>query len=96
MAEVVQEAELILQRQVYIRGASRPFGELTAADARERAQELRAVTGWGPTARVAPVALAWRELEGAMGRAGAGLVSELPPAQVVELAPKLWVLMPGA
>ena len=42
--------------------ANVPFGELTADDARARADELRAAIGWGPTARVAPVALAWREL----------------------------------
>ena len=43
-------------------GANVPFGELTAKDARARADELRAAIGWGPTARVAPVAMAWREL----------------------------------
>ena len=47
---------------MFIRGANRPFGELTARDARSRADELRAAVGWGPTARVAPVAQAWREL----------------------------------
>jgi hypothetical protein len=56
------QVEQILRQTVYIRGANRPFGELTLDDARARADELRAATGWGPTARVAPVALAWREL----------------------------------
>ena len=45
-----------------------PFGELTAQDARARADELRAAIGWGPTARVAPVAMAWRELALTMER----------------------------
>ena len=62
MAGGPAEPEQIVQRQVFIRGANRPFGEFTLDDARERADELRAATGWGPTARVASVALAWREL----------------------------------
>ena len=50
------ELEQILAQQVFIRGANRPFGELERDDVRARADELRAATGWGPTARVAPVA----------------------------------------
>jgi hypothetical protein len=89
------QVEQILCQTVYIRGANRPFGELTLDDARARADELRAATGWGPTARVAPVALAWRELTMAMERAGAATVDELGPESVVELAPKLWIVPPG-
>jgi hypothetical protein len=85
----------ILAQEVFIRGANRPFGELTADDARSRADELRAAVGWGPTARVAPVAQAWRELMLAMDRAGAAAVAELEPAVLVELAPRLWVTLPG-
>ena len=50
----------ILQQHVFIGGANRPFGSLTADDVRAHAGELRAAVGWGPTARVAPVAQAWR------------------------------------
>jgi hypothetical protein len=85
----------MLRQTVYIRGANRPFGELTLDDARARADELRAATGWGPTARVAPVAMAWRELTMAMERAGAATVDELAPEMVLELAPKLWIVPPG-
>ena len=85
----------MLRQTVYIRGANRPFGELTLEDARSRADELRAATGWGPTARVAPVAMAWRELTMAMERAGAATVDELAPEMVLELAPKLWIVPPG-
>jgi hypothetical protein len=85
----------ILKREVFIRGANRPFGELTLQDARSRADELRAVTGWGPTARVAPVAMGWRELTMAMERAGLTTVGELPAEALVALAPKLWVVPPG-
>lgn len=84
----------IVQQTVFIRGANRPFGELTHDDARSRADELRAATGWG-TARVAPVARAWRELAMAMERTGAATVSELEASVVVELAPRLWVVPPG-
>jgi hypothetical protein len=85
----------ILDQEVFIRGANRPFGELTTDDARSRADELRAAVGFGPTARVAPVARAWRELAIAMDRAGAGTVGDLEPEVLVDLAPKLWVTLPG-
>ena len=41
--------ERLLERTVFIRGVYRPFGELTPEDASARADELRAVIGWGPT-----------------------------------------------
>ncbi|GAC1583864.1 MAG: hypothetical protein NVS3B18_16840 [Candidatus Dormibacteria bacterium] len=85
----------ILRQSVYVRGASRPFGELTVEDARSRADELRAATGWGPTARVAPVAMAWRELTMSMERSGAATVSELSEEVVLELAPRAWAVPPG-
>ena len=62
---------------------------------RARADELRAAVGWGPTARVAPVAQAWRELAMAMDRAGAATVGDLDPEVLVKLAPRLWVTLPG-
>ncbi len=89
------EVGRILTQEVFIRGANRPFGELTRDDASARADELRAAVGWGPTARVAPVARAWRELAMAMDRAGASAVGDLEPDVLVDLAPKLWVTLPG-
>ena len=85
----------ILDQHVFIGGAQRRFGSLRADDARAHADELRAAVGWGPTARVAPVAQAWRELSLTMDRAGAGVVGDLEPDVVVELAPRLWVTLPG-
>ena len=85
----------LLTETVYIRGANRPFGELTVEDARNRADELRAAVGWGPTVRIAPVAQAWRELSLVMQRSGAETVDQLSEEQVAELAPKLWVVPPG-
>jgi hypothetical protein len=89
------ELEKVLEQEVFIRGANRPFGELTREDATSRADELRAAVGWGPTARVAPVAQAWRELAISMGRAGATTVGELEADVVLTLAPRLWVTLPG-
>jgi hypothetical protein len=89
------EMRRILDQEVFIRGANRPFGELTRDDASARADELRAAVGWGPTARVAPVAMAWRELAMAMDHAGASVVGDLEPDVLVNLAPKLWVTLPG-
>jgi hypothetical protein len=91
----MSDVDRILEQQVFIRGANRPFGELTREDASSRADELSAAVGFGPTARVAPVARAWRELAIAMDRAGAGTVGEIEPEVIVDLAPKLWVTLPG-
>jgi hypothetical protein len=85
----------VLEQEVFIRGANRPFGELTRDDAASRADELRAAIGWGPTARVAPVAQAWRELAITMDRAGAATVGELEGDVLLALAPRLWVTLPG-
>jgi hypothetical protein len=80
---------------VFVRGANRRFAELTADDVRARADELRSAVGFGPTARVAPVAQAWRELSLTMDQASAATVGELPTETLVELAPRLWVVLPG-
>ncbi|MBV9838382.1 MAG: hypothetical protein JO156_09690 [Solirubrobacterales bacterium] len=87
--------DALLTQLVYTRGANRPFGELTLEEVRERADELRAATGWGPTARVAPVARAWRELTITMERDGAASVAALSQEALAALGPKLWVLLPG-
>ena len=85
----------ILDQLVYIRGENRPFAELTTDDVRSRADELRAAVGFGPTARVAPVAQAWRELSMVMDGAGASTVAAVDPDALVKLAPRLWVTLPG-
>jgi hypothetical protein len=89
------QREQILDQQIYIGGANRSFGDVTVQDARARADELRAATGFGPTARVAPVARAWRELVLEMERSGIATVGQLDTAVLTALAPKLWVVMPG-
>lgn len=89
------DLEQLLGTSVFMAGANRPFGDLSLEDVRTRADELRAATGWGPTARVAPVARAWRELSLEMERAGTTSVRELEPAVLAGLAKQLWVVLPG-
>jgi hypothetical protein len=85
----------VLAQPVFIDGANVPFGELTPDQVRSRADELRSTAGWGPTARVAPVAGAWAELVGVMEQKGAHTVAALPSELIAELAPRLWVVLPG-
>jgi hypothetical protein len=85
----------VLAERVHAGGASKPFGAMTAAEVRERAEELRAATGWGPTARVGPVARAWGELARLMDDRGAATVADLDHGEVAARAGKLWVVPPG-
>lgn len=85
----------ILHSSVFVAGASRRFGELTDEQVLTHADELRAATGWGPMARVAPVALAWRELSIEMQRAGVERVDQLDSALLRRLAGPLWIVIPG-
>ena len=84
-----------LAEMVFAGGVSKPFAELTADEVRARAQELRDAAGWGPTARVAPIAMAWGELGRFMDAQGAATVGDLDPAEVERRAQKLWVVPPG-
>ncbi|HEV2981552.1 MAG TPA: hypothetical protein VGX51_08985 [Solirubrobacteraceae bacterium] len=95
-APAAAQLRQVLEQPVFVDGANRAFGELTLEHARARAQELRAATGWGPTVRVAPVAAAWSQLAKEMQTRGAATVAELDPELVLSIAPKLWVLFPGA
>jgi hypothetical protein len=85
----------ILAERVSAGGRSKPFAELTRAEVEERADELRSTVGWGPTARVAAVATAWRELARLMTERGATTVAELDREDVAARAEKLWVVPPG-
>ncbi len=85
----------VLAQTVFTSGENVPFGELTLEAVRARATELRSTVGWGPTARVASVALAWRELSLAMEREGVEKVGELDDQALLQLAPRLWVVPPG-
>jgi hypothetical protein len=87
--------ESVLAEPVFAGGRTKPFAELTADEVRARADELGDVAGWGPTARVASVALAWRELANLMAEAGAEVVSDVDPAELTARAEKLWIVPPG-
>jgi hypothetical protein len=87
--------DVLLAERVFAGGRSKPFAEVTRAEVEERAQELRSATGWGPTARVASVALAWRELAVLMADSGAQTVGELDPEELAQRAQKLWIVPPG-
>ena len=90
-----RDADSVLAERVYAGGQTKAFGELTADEVRARADELRSATGWGPTAKVAGVAMAWAELSRLMDSAQARTVGELDPELVAERAERLWVVPPG-
>jgi hypothetical protein len=91
----VTGADDVLARPVHAAGADRRFGELTLGDVRAHAAELGSAVGWGPTARVATVARAWRELADAMSSYGAATVADLGAERAADWAERLWVVPPG-
>jgi hypothetical protein len=92
---VTGDPDSILVERVFAGGRSKAFGELTAEEVRDRAAELRAASGWGPTVKVAAVAAAWTELARLMEGARAETVADLDPVAVAERAERLWVVPPG-
>ena len=89
------DAQKVLAETVFAGGRSKPFAEVTVDEVRARAQELRDATGWGPTAKVGSVAMAWGELARLMDTAGVATVGDLDPGAVAERAERLWVVPPG-
>ena len=55
-ARATPDPEMVLAERVFAGGRSKPFAELTAAEVKARAAELRAATGSGPTAKVGSLA----------------------------------------
>ncbi len=74
------DAERVLNESVHAGGTNKPFREVTTEEVRARATELREVTGWGPTAKVGSVAMAWSMLAKQMETSGAEKVGDLDPA----------------
>jgi hypothetical protein len=89
------DPDRVLAEPVFGGGRTKPFAEMTAGEVRDRAAELKAATGWGPTAKVASVALAWSELAKLMEQSGAGTVGDLDRDAVAQRAERLWVVPPG-
>jgi hypothetical protein len=87
-------SETPLEIPVFCDGAYKPFGEITAAQARSRSEELAEVGAWGPLAKVAGVAHAWRELAVEMREAGAASVGDLDLEVALGYARRLWVVPP--
>lgn len=85
-----------LATQVHVAGGSKPFGQLTVNEVGAHAAELRSAAGWGPMARVAPVAMAWANLHRQMHEAGARTVADLDPAALAGRLEALWIVMPGS
>jgi hypothetical protein len=85
----------VLAQLIHAGGRTKPFGDVTVEEVRDRAGELRVATGWGPTARVGAVARAWAELAQRMEQEGARTVADLDPASIREQAERLWVVPPG-
>jgi hypothetical protein len=83
-----------LARQVYVGDRYKPFGEMTAEDARSQAAGLSGVSGGGLEARVAPVATGWRQLAKLLDDRGLETVSELGREEAERLARKVWVVPP--
>ena len=94
-ARAKPDPDVVLAEPVFGGGRTKPFAEMTADEVRARADELRAATGWGPTARVASVARAWGELARLMEERGAAAVADLDRDEVAERAERLWVVPPG-
>jgi hypothetical protein len=88
-------ADELLARRVFSRGVNKPFGDLSAGEVAERADELAAGAGFGHASRVAAVASAWRELARTMAEHGAGRVDELDRKAISDLAERLWIAPPG-
>jgi hypothetical protein len=94
-ARAKPDPDTVLRERVFGGGRSKPFAEMTAEEVRARADELKAATGWGPTAKVGSVARAWSELAGLMEQTGARTVADLDREAIAERAEKLWVVPPG-
>jgi hypothetical protein len=97
MGSVVSDED-VLRQPVFAGEDYKEFGAFTLGDVRGRAEELKAATGWGPTARVGAVARGWSELTRAMESAGVQTVAELAavdPEHVAELARRVWVTPPS-
>src|SRR3954451_11373910 len=86
--------EDVFGRPVSVGKTSKPFGELTRDEVQARATELGEAVGWGPTAKVRPVADAWKNLAAAMAEQDAATVSALGDT-AADMAQALWVVPPA-
>ena len=85
----------VLRREVFVGEGYKPFGALTAEDARGMADQLSGLSGGGLEAKVAPVGRAWRELADLLIERRCERVADLGVEQAIELAEQLRVVPPG-
>jgi hypothetical protein len=85
----------ILVREVYVGDVYKPFGDLTAEDARSLADHLSGHSGGGLEKHTAPVAIAWGELATLLDERGAESVGDLGDEQARQFAARLRVVPPG-
>jgi hypothetical protein len=83
-----------LAEKVFCGGAYKAFGDITAADARSRAAEFGEAGSWGPLAKVAGVAAAWRELAAELEQTGSKSVAGLDPKVAMAFAKRVWAVPP--
>ncbi len=81
-------------RTVHIGDTDTPFAQITSAQARAQAAELKSAGTFGPLQRVVKVAMAWGELARVIEAAGASTVGELDDEEVLRWAERVWVIAP--
>lgn len=89
------QADDILQREVYVRDGYRPFGELSRADAALLAEQFSGLTGGGLEQNVAPVGSGWRALAELMQERGVDTVAELGAAVAAEFGERVRIVPRG-
>ncbi|MDP2709697.1 MAG: superoxide dismutase [Solirubrobacteraceae bacterium] len=94
-AAPVPDVSGVLTRLVSVCGTEHEFGAVTLDEAREHATELKALTGWGPMAKVGAVARGWSDLAEQMRKHDVATVAELDPGIVEQAAQELWIIPPG-
>ena len=93
-AAPVPEVADILVRLVTVCNVERRFGEVTMDEARKHAVELKALSGWGPLAKIGAIARGWSDLSVTMQKRKAETVAELDPGIVEKAAIELWIVPP--
>jgi hypothetical protein len=71
------------------------FGEMTREQVAAQGERLAEVGSWGPLARAAKVARAWKGLAAEMEQGGAATVADLDGTEVVTWAERVWAIAPA-
>ncbi len=71
------------------------FGEMTPEQVAAQGERIGEAGNWGPLARAAKVARAWKGLAAEMEQRGAAKVADLEAADVVTWAERVWAIAPA-